>query len=657
MMYDSIEFGRYLNSLREKGDISMAAVCDGICNTSTLSRIENGKKEVSKLVQDRLLGRLGVTSENFENMVFCDEYDRWMLMQEIVKLIQHEEMDRASALLDRMEKEWDIRKRREAGDDLDAILELQFYLCMKAQIRCYQNADAKEVCALYKEALIQTITIFKGRNRGKSAFAGKYFSVEEINLIIEYCRYMPTADGLTCIRAVIGFIEERFTDKLAKAKVYPKAIYYLYLLEKRNGIENQRKYEHLLKLTTDAIECLRTALRSYYLCELLDTKQELIGSCVGDGIQKWEAAKAEYDVLGHIGTDFEEKYGNTEEYSLEAQYAWCRINRYVLEELHNRAGVKSYLYESCYIYADTEVYCIEDVIRIRRNMLGMSLSQLSAGICSERTVSRLEKKKAKTQRPIIHQLFVRLGLSGELNRIEIVSSDVEVHEMFSRLRVYLNDREFDKADELLDAIAAKTNTMLLQNKQVIARTRASSLYRSGRISGKKYIKLIKEALEYTLPYNVAVADIPKYMTNEELACVQNIMGTKMSDEPEVKQCCDTLLKMYEPKECTINNCFGMYEFIMLPVASYMGDCCMYDEADKKYNIIFINSLYNKRFAVITGSLYGMLWNDMQRKSEKIAMRRGIAYCDELKTCIVLSSLTRKKTKYQIFCDKLRHYTE
>ena len=131
----------------------------------------------------------------------------------------------------------------------------------------------------------------------------------------------------------------------------------------------------------------------------------------------------------------------------------------------------------------------------------------------------------------------------------------------------------------------------------------------------------------------------------------------MSDEPEVKQCCDTLLKMYEPKECTINNCFGMYEFIMLPVASYMGDCCMYDEADKKYNIIFINSLYNKRFAVITGSLYGMLWNDMQRKSEKIAMRRGIAYCDELKTCIVLSSLTRKKTKYQIFCDKLRHYTE
>lgn len=656
MMYDSIEFGRYLNSLREKGDISMAAVCDGICNTSTLSRIENGKKEVSKLVQDRLLGRLGVTSENFENMVFCDEYDRWMLMQEIVKLIQHEEMDRAGALLDKIEKEWDIRKRSEAGDDLDAILELQFYLCMKAQIRCYQNADVKEVCALYKEALIQTITIFKGRNRGKSAFAGKYFSVEEINLIIEYCRYMPTADGLTCIRAVIGFIEERFTDKLAKAKVYPKAIYYLYLLEKRNGIENPRKYEHLLKLTTDAIECLRTALRSYYLCELLDTKQELIVSCVGDGIQEWEAAGENYDVIGHIGTDFEEKYGNTEEYSLEAQYAWCRINIYVLEELHNRAGVKSYMYESSYIYVDTEVYCIEDIIRIRRNMLGMSLSKLSAGICSERTVSRLEKKKAKTQRPIIHQLFVRLGLSGELNRIEIISSDAEVHEMFDQLRVCLNNREFDKVDELLNTITAKVDIGISQNKQVLLRTRACNMYRRGNIDGKEFIQLIKKALEFTLPYKMAIADSPKYMTNEELACIRNIMGTKLFDETEVGQCCETLLRMYEPMEDTINNCFDMYAFVMMAVASYMGDCGLYEKSDEKLNTIYDNSLHNRKLSAIMGCLYDMLWNDMQRKNKKIAMHRCIAYSDELKRCIVLSSIIINKRNYRFFCEKLNKYT-
>lgn len=657
MMYDSIEFGRYLNSLREKSNISMVAVCDGICNTSTLSRIENGKKEVSKLVQDRLLGRLGVTSENFENMVFCDEYDRWKLMQEIVKLVQHEEMDRASALLDKMEKDLSIKKRRGIGDDLDAILEMQFYLCMKAQIRCYKNADAKEVGDLYYEALTQTITILKGKNVGKSAFEGRYFSVEEINLIIEYCRYMPVAKGLVCIRAVVEFIDERFTNKLAKAKVYPKAIYYLYLLEKRNGLDSQIKYKRLLKQATEAIECLRDALRSYYLCELLDMKMELIKCCAGSEISEWESVGADFDIMGHIDTDFEDRYGNTDEYSPESQYAWCRINRYVLEELYQRAGVKHYMCESSYIYVDTEVYCIEEIIRTRRKMLGMSLSKLSAGICSERTVSRMEKKASKTQRPIIHRLFVRLGLSGELNRIEIISSDAEVHEMFNRLRVHLNNREYDKVDNFLKIITSRVDTGIAQNKQVLARIRACSLYRSGKIDGRQFIELIKEALEYTLSYNVAVADIPKYMTNEELTCIRNIIGTKLYDEPEVRQCCDILFRIYEPKEDTINNCLGMYALVMLPVASYMGDCGIYDEGDEKDNIIFVNSLYNRKLSAVLGSLYDMLWNDMQRKSKKIAMHRGIAYSDELKRCMVLSELIKKKKKYQFYCNKLNTHIE
>ncbi len=657
MMYDSIEFGRYLNSLREKSNISMAAVCDGICNTSTLSRIENGKKEVSKLVQDRLLGRLGVTSENFENMVFCDEYDRWKLMQEIVKLVQHEEMDRASALLDKMEKDLSIKKRRGIGDDLDAILEMQFYLCMKAQIRCYQNADGKEVGDLYYEALTQTITILKGKNVGKSAFEGRYFSVEEINLIIEYCRYMPVAKGLVCIRAVVEFIDERFTNKLAKAKVYPKAIYYLYLLEKRNGLDSQIKYKRLLKQATEAIECLRDALRSYYLCELLDMKMELIKCCAGSEISEWESVGADFDIMGHIDTDFEDRYGNTDEYSPESQYAWCRINRYVLEELYQRAGVKHYMCESSYIYVDTEVYCIEEIIRTRRKMLGMSLSKLSAGICSERTVSRMEKKASKTQRPIIHRLFVRLGLSGELNRIEIISSDAEVHEMFYQLRVHLNNREYCKAEELLNIIAARVDMGIAQNKQVFARIRASILYYSGKIDGRKYIDLIKEALEYTLPYSVAVADISKYMTNEELACFQNIMGTKLHNETEVRQCCNTLLMMYQSREDAISNYFDMYAFVMRLVASYMGDCGLYDDSDEKDNIIFVNSLFNRKMSPIAGSLYDMLWNDLRRKDKKIAMHRSIAYSDELKKCMILSTLIRRKEKFQFYCEKLKNHTE
>ncbi|MGN1187578.1 MAG: hypothetical protein ACI4R6_03715 [Lachnospiraceae bacterium] len=656
-MYDSIEFGKYLNSLREKGDISMTAVCDGICNTSTLSRIENGKKEVSKLVQDRLLGRLGVTSENFENMIFYDEYDRWMLMQEIVKLVQHEEMDKADALLDRMESEWNIRKRRESGDDLDAILELQFCLCMKAQIRCYQKADERELRDRYYEALSQTVMGFQGGDAGKNTPERRYLSIEEINLIIEYCRYLPTAEGLIYIRDVIEFIEERFTDKLAKAKVYPKAIYYFYLIENRNGLASREKNEQLLKLATKAIECLRTVSRSYYLCELLDMKIDLIEKIAGNMVSEWKAADAGFDVIENIDIQFEEHYGNTDEYSLKAQYTWCRTNRYVLEQIYDRAGVKSYMCEFCYIYADMEVYCIEEIIRTRRKMLGMNLKELSVGICSDRTVIRIEKKATKPQRYIIHQLLVSLGLSGEFCRIEIISPDTEVHEMFNKLRTCLNNREFDKVDELLDIITARVDTGIVQNRQVLARIRSCNMYRSGKIDGREFIKRIKEVLEYTIPYNVAVADTPKYMTNEELACLQNILATKLFDEPEVRECYDALLKMYEPKEKNINNHLGMYEFVMLPLSSYMGDFGMYDKADEKDSMIFVNVLYNRRLMGVMGSLYDMLWNDMQRKERNIAMHRDITYKDELKRCMVLSSLIKKKKSYRFYHDKLRDSAE
>lgn len=236
MVYDSYEFGKYLMQLRRKDNISMSVICDGICNVSTMSRIENGEKDVSKIVQDRLLGRLGVAPENFENMIFSDEYERWELRQKIISLIQHEDMDEAERLLEHLEKSGKLFERSKSSEDLDAILELQFYLSMKAQISCYRCADEKEIRKLYADALRQTVTGFEAKQGYREFFANKRLSVEEINLLIEYGRYMPETRGITFMRCIVEYIESLSLEKLAMAKVYPKAVYYLYLLEERKGI-------------------------------------------------------------------------------------------------------------------------------------------------------------------------------------------------------------------------------------------------------------------------------------------------------------------------------------------------------------------------------------------------------------------------------------
>lgn len=193
MVYDSYEFGKYLTELRRKYNVSMNVVCDGICDQSVMSRIENGEREVSKLVQDRLLGRLGVAPENFENMVFSDEYERWKVRQKIVNLIMNEKIDSAEELLEKMYSENTLCERRKMIEDLDAVLEMQFYYAMKAQIQQYKNVDGKQIRGIYKQALKQTVNGFEKSMGLNDFFKNRRFSVEELNLLIEYVRYLPVS--------------------------------------------------------------------------------------------------------------------------------------------------------------------------------------------------------------------------------------------------------------------------------------------------------------------------------------------------------------------------------------------------------------------------------------------------------------------------------
>ena len=396
MVYDSYEFGKYLTELRRKYNVSMNVVCDGICDQSVMSRIENGEREVSKLVQDRLLGRLGVAPENFENMVYADEYGYWKARQEIISLIQHEKMDEADKLLEKMAVQEKLFESGDAAENIDINLKLQFYMAMKAQIRCYNGAGDAELKKMYADASRLTVSRMKDRGSVKEFFSNRRLAVDEINLLLEYWRYVSPEIGKRFIRGAIEYIDKSLFDVLTKAKIYPKAVYYLCLLEIRTGLQNEKKINQLMNLVTQAIEALRNCLRAFYLCELLDIKIELLRMNNKEDVSYWDSLIQDMEQDTLIDENYDKLYGNTDEFSAEAQYIWCRYTRNVLGEIYKRCGVREDTFEYSHIYVDREVYCIEDIIRIRRKMLNMSMYKLGDGICSERTIkdicSRLESR-------------------------------------------------------------------------------------------------------------------------------------------------------------------------------------------------------------------------------------------------------------------------
>ena len=65
--------GVLLYRTREKKHLSLLDVCSGICSQSTLSRVEQGSRELDSLTSEMLLGRIGREVTRFE-LILNDYY-------------------------------------------------------------------------------------------------------------------------------------------------------------------------------------------------------------------------------------------------------------------------------------------------------------------------------------------------------------------------------------------------------------------------------------------------------------------------------------------------------------------------------------------------------------------------------------------------------
>ena len=76
--------GEYIRTQREAKGINQDDLCRGICNRSTLSRIEHGRHEPNYYVLKALLQRMGIPEERFQILMGPQEFEIEELQQEIV---------------------------------------------------------------------------------------------------------------------------------------------------------------------------------------------------------------------------------------------------------------------------------------------------------------------------------------------------------------------------------------------------------------------------------------------------------------------------------------------------------------------------------------------------------------------------------------------
>ena len=215
------DFPQFLRQVRREKNVSLEQLSEGLMTVSQLARIEKGHHFACKNAKDRLLGRMGISSDLYENLLNIGDYEAWEQQHDILCAIERKEFQKAQEMIAAYEQQNPSADRNK--------LKQQFCLVMRAEILRQQGEDQSKIGDCYERAVKLTVSEVE-----HLCISQKLLSVQEVNLILEYEFYHKDADFADKCRELLMYVENSIYDDLSKAKIYPKIAYY-YLREISDG--------------------------------------------------------------------------------------------------------------------------------------------------------------------------------------------------------------------------------------------------------------------------------------------------------------------------------------------------------------------------------------------------------------------------------------
>lgn len=608
-----MNFTALLKNIRTEEGISLDQLALGIMSASQLARIEKGERSVAKVVRDRLLERLGVARDLYENLLDLEDYREWERQKDILHAVREKQTKEAEQLLSEYE---------ESLED-DENIRRQFYLVMLADIQKKAEGQELFVRKCYREALALTVP------EADTVWAKQRpLSILEINLLLENLAYENGMNSFLKYKVLLRYVEDGCYDEISKAKIYPKIAFY--------SLKKRMQYrEHLdagermecLEICGKAVERLRDAGRTYYLVELLEIRKQLLE-----------------DQLGELT-------GEEQEENLAVQKEDEELLK-VIQNLYREYEVTDYMEDCTYLYQQKWVFPIGEVLKIRRTMFGMTQEQLCDGICSVKSLRRAEQGKTDIQREVREKLLKRLGLSGQLQWTRLITSDREVVRLAERLAKYQNGQNYVETRKLLERLKAKVTMEIPQNKQFIIETETLLDYYEKKISMRKFVDCETEILRQTLKENDFRKMGKIYLTEMEIKCIRNRWKglEKNRKIEEIKFLLDIYHKYSLKNE--IANAISMYEFVTEGAVSELGNLGEHELAIQIDRQSIKESLKCRRLVHMDYKLYDILWNKQEMANEKEDKADLKEMADELKSCISISHYNKRFFYEKIYRDKL-----
>ncbi len=607
------DFAKLLKNIRTEENVSLDQLAMGLMSASQLVKIENGERPINKNIRDRLLERLGIAKELYENLLDLCDFEEWDYKKKILSAIQNKKIEDAYRLL----KEYKAHLRE--NDRINH----QFILAMWGEVLKQEGASKEKIAECYRKAVILTIP-----DAEKVWSEKRPLSVLEMNLLLETIIYGNNMDYLHKCRVLMEYIDTGYYDEIMKAKIYPKIVYYYLkkqiLFKEYWNVETQTEN---LKICEKAIDKLRDAGRTYYLVELLEIEIQILETMPEDAVTE------------HLEKNETDKINARELIS-------------VIKNLYAEYEVPAYMQDCTYFYQQKWIFSMKDVLRTRRAMFGLTQEQLCEGICSVKSLRRAEKGQTDMQRETLKKLLNRLGLSGQMQWSRLITSDREVIRMAEELADYINDRKFSVASKQLESLKSRIDLDIPQNKQYFLEKQALLEFEQGKVTREEFVKMEKEALECTLRAENLYRKENVYLTEREIICISN--SWKGMEEKEKRESINLILRLYD--NYALNNglsqAISVYEIVTEAAVNELGNNGEHVRAEEIDRKSIKVSLSCRRVWDIHYKIYDILWNEKEIQKKNKEKKRNMEMTDGLMKCISISHYVKQPFYEKIYREKM-----
>lgn len=414
------DFAKLLKNIRTEEKVSLDQLAMGLMSASQLVKIENGERPINKNIRDRLLERLGVAKELYENLLDLCDFEEWDYKKKILSAIQDKKIEDAYRLL----KEYRAHLRE--NDRINH----QFILAMWGEVLKQEGASKEKIAECYRKAVILTIP-----DAEKVWWEKRPLSVLEMNLLLE----TQTENLKICEKAI---------DKLRDAG---RTYYLVELLEIEIQIletmPEDAVTEHLEKNGTDRINAkeLMSMIKNLYAEYEVPAYMQ---DCTYFYQQKWIFSMK--DVL----RTRREMFGLTQEQLCEgicsvkslrrAEKGQTDMQRETLKKLLNRLGLSGQMQWSRLITSDREVIRMAEELAdyINDRKFSVASKQL------ESLKSRIDLDIPQNKQYFLEKQALLEFEQGKVTREEFVKMEKEALEctlraenLYRKENVYLTERE------------------------------------------------------------------------------------------------------------------------------------------------------------------------------------------------------------------------